>query len=185
MKYASIGITGTPGTGKKTVGMELALILGYEPIILNDLIIERGYVLERDDTGIIPDIERLRGDFIGKLNRKMVIIGHLLPQVFRKRELSSVIVLRCDPDELLERYSLRGYDKKKVSENIWSEIIDSSLAESIQRFGVNTIAEFNTTDRQPQKVAQEVADVILGRSEKKLGIVNWLTSERVEKMERL
>ncbi len=185
MKDTSIGITGTPGTGKKTVGMELARILEYEPIVLNDLIIERDYVLERDDTGIIPDIERLRGDFIGKLNRKMVIIGHLLPQVFRKSELSSVIVLRCDPDELLERYALRGYDKKKVSENIWSEIIDLSLAESIERFGVETVAEFNTTDRKPQKVAQEIADVILDRSEKKLGIVNWLTSERLKKMELL
>lgn len=185
MKDTSIGITGTPGTGKKTVGMELARILEYEPIVLNDLIIEGGYVLERDDTGIIADIERLRGDLVRKLNRKMVIIGHLLPQVFRKSELSSVIVLRCDPDELLERYTLRGYDKKKASENIWSEIIDLSLAESIERFGVETVAEFNTTDMQPQKVAQEIADVIRDRSEKKLGIVNWLTRERLEKMERL
>lgn len=185
MSYTSIGITGTPGTGKKTVGMELALILGYEPLILNELIIEMGYTLDGYDSGIIVDIERLREDLIGKLNRKQVIIGHLLPQVFKKGELSSVIVLRCDPDELLVRYSLRGYDEKKVSENIWSEIIDSSLAESIEQFGVRTIAEFNTTDQPPKKVAQEIADVILGGSKKKLGIVNWLTRERLEKMKLL
>jgi len=185
MSFTSIGITGTPGTGKKTVGKELARILGYEPLILNELIIEMGYILKRDDSGIIVDIERLREDLVGKLDRKQVIIGHLLPQVFTKGELSSVIVLRCDPDELLERYSLRGYDEKKVSENIWSEIIDSSLAESIERFGARTTAEFNTTNQPPKKVAQEIADVILGRSKKTLGTVNWLTTERLEKMELL
>jgi len=185
MHYTSIGITGTPGTGKKTVGLELADKLGYETLILNELIVEMGYILESDDSGSIVDIQRLREDLIGKLNRKQVIIGHLLPQVFMKGELSIVIVLRCDPDELLVRYSRRGYDEKKVEENIWSEIIDSSLAESIERFGVHTTAEFNTTDKPPKIVAQEIADVLLGRSKKKLGIVNWLTSERLEKMNLL
>lgn len=182
MSSTSIGITGTPGTGKKSVGIELARILGYEPLILNQFIIEKGHILEKDDMGIIVDIERLRADLVGKLNRKQVIIGHLLPQVFMRGELSRVIVLRCDPDELLVRYSVREYDEKKVRENIWSEIIDSSLSECIERFGARTTVEFNTTDKQARKVAQQIADVLLGNSKKKLGIVNWLTSERLRRM---
>ncbi|MFQ6011089.1 MAG: adenylate kinase family protein [Nitrososphaerales archaeon] len=182
MRATSIGITGTPGTGKKSIGKELSLILGYELVHMNDLIIDKGFILKRDESGIIVDLKSLRRELIGERYQETVIIGHLLPQVFQRGDLSRTIVLRCDPEELLKRYIPRGYDPKKVEDNLWSEIIDSSLSESIERFGVRSTAEFNTTEKRPKQVAQEISDLIHGNSRKQLGIVNWLTDDRLKRL---
>ena len=109
-------ITGSPGTGKHTVGKMLAEKLRLEIADINLLAAKSGLCKEID--GVIEvdtkDLSKVMENASG------VIIGHLAPYVIKQAE--TVIVLRKNPYELEKIYSQRNYSKEKTLENIQAEI---------------------------------------------------------------
>jgi len=173
--YQKIGITGNPGTGKKTVGRSMAKLLNYHFLDLNQLTLEKKATIGEDEHGFIADLRLLRKYAKEAVKEKsIVVIGHLLSFVLSKREVDFVAVLRCSPFELKKRYSSRNYSDKKVKENIASEILGICAYEALKKFGKDKIAEFDTTGRNAKKVAQEIIEVIKGEALKRVGFIDWL-----------
>jgi adenylate kinase len=168
-----IGITGSPGTGKKSVGKELSKILNCEPVFLNELAIEssagywkgRGYQRE-----FIVDVEKIRKKKIETKNR--IVIGHLLPYVLQRKNLDFVAILRCSPRILKRRYKSRRYGNQKIEENLLAEVLDVISFEALKTFGKSKVAEFDTSDSSAKASAEAIYDTIRGKRRKRYGIFN-------------
>lgn len=170
-----IGLTGSPATGKKSVGKALAALLHYPWTDLNALATESEAVLGQDERGIIVDPHLLARVAHRSAPRQCVFAGHLLPAIFRPNELRLVAVLRCAPDELERRYEQRGYKPRKIHENVLAEILGICLHEAVQRFGRHCVAEFDTTARTPNSVAAQIRTVARGQQSSPPGRIDWLS----------
>ncbi|MCP8308587.1 MAG: adenylate kinase family protein [archaeon] len=181
-----IGITGIPGTGKKTVGRLLAKLLNYDFLDLNQIAIEKNAIIGKDEHGFIADLYLLRKHAMKAIKgKKVVISGHLLPFVFSKREIRFVAILRCSPFELENRFKLRNYSDEKIKDNIASEILGICSYEALRRFGKDKVAEFDTTGRDAKEVAEEIIKVMKGEIPKRVGFIDWLNFfEKAEELSR-
>jgi len=165
-----IALTGTPGTGKTTVGTELRS-KGLEVHEASDIARESGLLREKDaernSFDVDPDelndaVAPLRG------NDRVVLVGHLSHLV----DADTVIVLRCRPSVLEKRLEKRGWPPKKVRENIEAEAVDTILIEASE---INeNIYEIDTTEMSPVSVATSVLEIISGKTDKyAAGNIDW------------
>ncbi len=176
-----IGVTGTPGTGKKSTGRIVAEALDYRFLEINRVAFETGSVLEGSAEDFEVDSERLRLNILQRLGGGGVVLsGHLLPYILRRGEVDFVAVLRCSPEELEKRYVGRGYSEAKVRENVASEILDICLGDALKQFGADAIAEFDTTGREAEHVAREVVAVFQGLKQRSVGQVRWFSDQSAE-----
>jgi adenylate kinase len=148
-----VAVTGTPGTGKTTT----TTLLDGPVIHLNDLIREAGLWSERDEGrgSLVADLDAVReavGDWSG------VAESHLAHHLDADR----VVVLRCRPDTLERRLRERGADEAKATENAESEALDVILSEAVERHGLDSVYEVDTTDRAPADVAADIEAVVTG-----------------------
>ena len=174
--HTIIGITGSPATGKKSIGRIVADSLKYRFLDLNKIALESDSVLSRGKEDFEVDPDKLRRQVLRQIkDGKVVLVGHLLPFILTKSEVGLVAVLRCSPQELETRYSKRGYSAKKIKDNISSEILDICFTEALYSFGSDTIAEFDTSNRPPNDVAEEIFLVWNGKIKRSLGTINWLS----------
>ena len=148
-----VAVTGTPGTGKTTT----TTLLDGPVIHLNDLIREAGLWSERDEGrgSLVADLDAVSeavGDWSG------VAESHLAHHLDADR----VVVLRCRPDTLERRLRERGADEAKATENAESEALDVILSEAVERHGLDSVYEVDTTDRTPADVAADIEAVVTG-----------------------
>jgi len=142
-----IVLTGTPGTGKTSVAEEL----DYETVHLTEFLkeenigIESGGELEVDTEKVVEALKE-RIDF----SNDVLVEGHLSHHM----TADYCIVLRCEPDKLRERLSKRDYSDEKIEENVEAEALDIVLSKAAEK--QENIIEIDTTDREPEKVAEEV-----------------------------
>lgn len=172
-----VGITGSPGTGKKSVASILANKLGYRFLDLNQAAFEGGAILKGDPDDYEVEPDRLRKIVKYELEGgEVVICGHLLPHILQEKEVDFVAILRCSPEELEKRYLSRKYHWSKIKENISAEILDISFYDAIKNFGEAISAEFNTSKRRAEDVASDVYLTYKGLKEKELGGIDWLSN---------
>lgn len=159
------GITGTPGTGKSSVGTELSR-RGYRVIHLVDTI--QPYIIEQDrerGTAVV-DEERWAKEFIPIDGFVEGHLAHYLP-------CDLIIILRCRPDILEARLRSRGYTWPKIRENAESEAMDLILSQTAARFGDGQIHEIDTTHITVQDVADQVERVKTGADPLVYGTLDW------------
>jgi len=164
-----IAVTGTPGTGKTTAtealsdrGIDTAVIHLNDEIKSHDLWTERD--VDRDS--LVTDFEAARshlGDWAG------ILESHLAHHF----EADRVVVLRCAPADLESRLEARGDPPEKARENAESEALDVVLSEAVEEHGPDSVYEVDTTDRDPDAVADEIAAVIAGEREPSAGNVDF------------
>jgi len=165
-----IAVTGTPGTGK-TTATELLAERGIEmPVIhLNDEIKQYDLWSERDvdrEDSLVTDLEAVKthlGEWEG------VLESHLAHHFDADR----VVVLRCEPAALEARLSERGDSERKARENAESEALDVVLSEAVDQHGQESVYEIDTTNRDPEAVADEIASVIRGDRSPSAGDVDF------------
>jgi len=164
-----IAVTGTPGTGKTTTTERLADRGVDVPVIhLNDEIKAHDLWTERDvdRDSLVTDIEAVRshlGDWNG------VLESHLA----HRFEAARVVVLRCAPADLESRLEARGDPPEKARENAESEALDVVLSEAVEEHGPEAVYEIDTTDRDPEAVADDIAAVVAGEREPTAGEVDF------------
>ncbi len=111
----SIGVTGTPGSGKTT----FVNSLNFPIISIQDLAIKLNCVshIEGDGTSVI-DIDLLSKLFVQPTELTFYDghLSHYLP-------VDAIIVFRCEPDELSKRLESRGYSEQKVRDNYEVELM--------------------------------------------------------------
>lgn len=165
-----VSLTGTPGTGKSSVGSVLAS-RGRRVLELGELIKEHrlyeGRDEERQSLEVDPEVleDRLPsllppGDII--------LVGHLSHLV----PADLVIVLRCRPSMLEERLKARGWPEAKVRENMEAEALDVILVEAVE--SERETVEIDTTEMTVAQVADAVEEILAGEREKyAVGNVDW------------
>lgn len=153
------GITGSPGTGKKTVSPMVATRLGLRCVSLNNLAQSYGLVARGGEV----DTGRMRRR-LARDPTQGLIYGHLLPYVLEPRLAGRVAVLRCDPAVLKRRLVARGYPARKVAENVEAELIGVVSADAFESFGSAETFEVDTTRSGPRSVAGVILAIVRGRS---------------------
>jgi adenylate kinase len=162
-----IAVTGTPGTGKTTAADQLETDLSV--IHLNERITEEGLTTGHDEDrdSAIADLDAVRLSLDGR--EDILVESHLAHNIPADR----VVVLRCRPDELEQRLADRGESEASISENAESEALDVILGAAVDRHGLDSIYEIETTERSPGAVAAEIESVIDGTREPSAGTVSY------------
>ena len=62
-----------------------------------------------------------------------------------------VIVLRCDNTNLYDRLKERGYDKKKIEENVQAEIFQTILDDAVDIYGKNKVLQLSNSSIKEQE----------------------------------
>ena len=150
-------ITGTPGTGKSTVGRLLAQ-RGLFVVEVGDLCRRHGIYsyIENGETLVID--EGKLSEFLSGYLREIeeaVVVGHLSHHY---PEPASVVVLRTRPDVLEERLRSKGWPRRKIEENVEAEALDIILAEALEMHG-GKVSEIDTTALSPGEVCERVIQV--------------------------
>jgi len=172
MDTGILGITGTPGTGKKSVAPIVAERLGMRSLSLNELARSNGLVDRR--SGAV-DTKKLRARISRDLSEKAVVYGHLLPYVVPPGAASKVVVLRCEPGVLKERLLLRGYGPSKIVENVEAELIGVVSSDAFDAYGGTKTREVDTTGASPVDVAGAVV-AIANTTQREVPRIDWTLS---------
>lgn len=178
MKKLRFVITGNPGVGKHTTAKIIAEKINADIIDINDVAIDNNATGKKTDLGLDVDVKRLVRLIEKQLKaeRDLVIVGHLAPYVLKPVGISLVAVLRRSPYELEKTLKKRGYSVDKVRENVASEILGTSLYDSLQTFGKRKVAEFDTTGKTPKETTDEILAALQKKpkSKSKLIGIDWL-----------
>lgn len=167
-----IGLTGTPGTGKKTIAPALASRLKMPCVGIDDLARSNG-LLTVAAGGMIVDTERLGERLSGSFKRGCVVYGHLLPEVIIRRDLGVALVLRCEPSVLKRRLVHRGYPEGKVLQNVEAELIGEVYSEARRRFGPTKVWDFDTSNTSPGEASEELAAIVEGKASR-MPAIDWV-----------
>ncbi|MEF8853530.1 MAG: adenylate kinase family protein [Haloarculaceae archaeon] len=163
-----VAVTGTPGTGKSTA-VE-AVDTDLATVHLNEVIREEGLTTAHDAgrDSAVADLEGVAAYLDG---RDDVLFESHLAHHF---EADRVVVLRCHPEELVDRLRERGEPADKAEENAESEALDVILAEAVDRHGADSVYEVDTTDRDPDAVAAAIEAVVTGERDPGAGTVSFI-----------
>ena len=168
--FVKVAITGTPGTGKSIVGLELAR-RGWDVLELSEFVeshLLKGRKDRARDTYEV-DVEavdeRLKSEHNGN---DRIYLGHLTHFL----TVDLIIVLRCRPSVLKARLEGRGYSKKKITENLEAEGCDVILVEAMETS--IPICEIDSTAMDANQVADAVEEILDGERKKyEPGHVDW------------
>jgi adenylate kinase len=155
-------LTGSPGTGKKSIAPLLAGLIKARLIDVNALALVGA--ASKTKGGYKVDLRKLRSKLLKKDLSHSVVFGHLVPDVLREGEADFVAVLRCEPTELKSRLTTRGYSHEKVLENVEAELIGVVLDTSVRAFGAVAVHEYDSTGSKPASVARMIADDYAARA---------------------
>jgi len=168
-----VALTGTPGTGKSAVARSLAADL--DSVEVGDLAVECGCG-RRIGRGFEVDLKALRTAVRGRraLAGVDLVVGHLAHLL----PLRDVVVLRCHPEELLQRLrrSRRGSSTERY-QNYVAEATDAILWEAVGPG--RRVWEIDTTGRSVGEVARAVAGRWRNRGPPRYGRVDWLADSVV------
>ena len=165
-----IVLTGTPGTGKSSVG-DILRTRGWDAVEVSAIAREAGLLKDVDERrgSFEIDVDELQEAVDSRYDRKdIVLVGHLAHLVSN----DLCIVLRCRPKLLRSRLAERGWPKVKVDENVEAEVLDAILVEALEQDGA--VFEIDTSDMGPSEVADAVLDIVAGKTEKyRPGHIDW------------
>lgn len=178
MKKLRFVITGNPGVGKHTTAKIIAEKINADIIDINDVAIDNNATGKKTDLGLDVDVKRLVRLLEKQLKaeRDIMIVGHLAPYVLRPVGINLAAVLRRSPYELEKTLKKRGYSVDKVRENVASEILGTSLYDSLKTFGKRKVAEFDTTGKTPKETADEILAALQKKPKSKSELIgiDWL-----------
>ena len=136
-----IAITGSPGTGKSTLGARLRQH-GFH-VISVETIAQQMNALDQDND--IREIETSKlQNWRWEGSETCFIDGHLSHYCF----IDAAVVLRCHPSVLRQRLSKRrGYDSKKIESNVEWELIAGTWSDLVNLHPYTSVLELDTTNQ--------------------------------------
>lgn len=165
-------VTGTPGTGKSTVGRILRGF-GLPVIEIQRFALTRGIYsyFENGETLVIPVPELMKAlERTSREYGQLVITGHLSHHF---RPATSVVVLRTNPRILKDRLDDKKWSSRKVRENLEAEVLDVILTEAIDIHG-EKVSELDTSGEDKQRTAKRVMEIHHGGKRYPPKARNWL-----------
>jgi len=173
----AIIFSGTPGTGKTSVSQRVSKILNARYFDVNDLIKRHEEWVEGYDNVLktkIIDAEKVVKYIEREIKNSKVqlVIDSHISHLINPKYVEICFVLRCHPDELKIRLEKKGWDERKIKENIEAEVHDICLFEALQNG--HKVHEIDTTGRKVEQTVGEVFDVLTGRKKPEYGKVRWM-----------
>ncbi|MBI1974020.1 AAA family ATPase [Candidatus Micrarchaeota archaeon] len=155
-RFSRIIVTGTPGTGKTSVGGLVAKELGL-PFVEANAIVRKEKLWARK-----PEVN------LAKLRKRLsrewgVIEGHLLCEFSIPGAV--VLVLRCNPRVLEKRLAKRNYSRRKLKTNLEAEAIDYCMQRAEQEYGPSRIIQVDCTRLDEKACAKRCLRVLAGKRE--------------------
>ncbi|MDI6737697.1 MAG: adenylate kinase family protein [Nanoarchaeota archaeon] len=154
---AVIIVTGTPGTGKTELALEIARLLKYEYIDVNDVVKKEKLAESYDSkrkTNVV-DEARLSKALVKLINAKkeaeLVIDSHM-SHCIPAKYVGLCIVTKCDLKILKKRLEKKGYSKDKIRENLDCEIFDVCLNEAFE--AGHKLLIVDTGSKSPKELAK-------------------------------
>jgi adenylate kinase len=167
-----VAVTGTPGTGKTTATDLLADDPAFplDVVHVNRLVEDDGLYTEvdADRDSLVADLDALADRLADRDD--VLLESHLAHHLDADR----VVVLRCHPETLESRLRERGESEAKATENAESEALDVLLSEAVDRHGLESVYEVDTTDLAPDAVADAIRAVVDGEREPSAGTVDFV-----------
>ncbi|XP_006762448.1 PREDICTED: adenylate kinase isoenzyme 6 isoform X3 [Myotis davidii] len=132
---------GTPGVGKTTLGKELAARSGLKYVNVGDLAREGqlydGYDEEYDCP--ILDEDRVVDELENQMSEGGVIIDYHGCDFFPERWFHIVVVLKTENSILYKRLETRGYNEKKLKDNVQCEIFQILYEEALASYSEDIV----------------------------------------------
>ncbi|KAJ3072814.1 hypothetical protein HDU98_002838 [Podochytrium sp. JEL0797] len=152
--FPNVLITGTPGTGKTTTAAMIAqAIPGMKHIEVGKVVKEKAlhdgfdeefnsYLINEDRVGgradaVVDELEDL-------MQEGGNIVDHHGCDFFPERWFDLVVVLRASNEVLYPRLQGRGYNEKKITENIDCEIMDIVKQEAAESYDEDVVVELQS-----------------------------------------
>ncbi len=184
-----IVLMGTPGVGKTSIASSLASRIHARYINLGTLAKTNGYILGNDPErdSLIVDIKRLSEhlkEVVLGLNCDVIIEEHYAHEVVPKNLIRIAFVLRRNPIILEKILTERGFDRRKVLENVAAEILDVCLFDAIKTYGKKLVCEIDVARKSVEEVVSELIEMLEKKRSCSIGIVDWIRNlEQAGKIE--
>jgi adenylate kinase len=174
-----IVVTGTPGVGKTTVSKKLAKKLNAHHIGITDLVKKEKLFTSLDEVRktLVADTEKVSKrmqEILQSSAGNVIIEGHYAVDVVSKKDVNNVFVLRRDPAKLKAVLEKRGFEGKKLCENLAAEILDVCLLDALSVSGNDKVCEIDVSDKTVEEVVEEITLVLEKKKPCQSGIVDWL-----------
>lgn len=175
-------VSGTPGVGKHTISVELSRMLNGIPVLdINKVILSENLLIPSSSSsyGNEVNIEKTFNSLKLMLSTKeyddAIIVGHLAPYVVDPVSVDFIIILRRSPYELKKIYEIRSYSKKKIYDNVVSEILGIISYDFLKKFNKKDISEIEISENAlPHISAQKIIDMYTNKNLREFGIIDWL-----------
>jgi len=168
-------ITGTPSTGKTTTAKRLAEALNYHYIDVAKVIVEEKLYKDLDEVrgSFIVDVKRAREFFATCLiGQQDVVLDSHVVEIFPRKLIDKVLVLRVHPLIILKRGVERGWPLRKCLENAQAELLGTCLFDALRFYGKRKVWQVNCTRRSAEDVVSEILCILRGKGKRR--DVDWL-----------
>jgi len=150
-------VTGTPGTGKTELALEIAKLLKYEYIDVNDVVKKEKLVESYDKerkTNVVDErmLSKALVNLIKSKKAPNLVIDSHMSHCIPAKYADLCIVAKCDLKVLKRRLEKKGYSKDKVRENMEAEICEVCLSEA-KEAGHNVLV-VDTSVKKPKELAK-------------------------------
>jgi adenylate kinase len=181
-------LTGTPGTGKTSVSIELGRRLHCEVLSINQIVLQKKFFSSFDEKreAYIVKPEKLikymedKVDSFKKSNQKFLVIEGHYSDIIPPELIDMIFILRCHPRILKKRLKVKNVKDKSIRENIQAEILGNSanfILEKIKEFGNIPIMEINTTKYSILEIVGLIIKLIKHKELREkyiVGKIDWL-----------
>ena len=180
MSKRVILVTGTPCVGKTSVARLLAPKLDAFYVNLTELALHENLVSGKDEErgSIIVDENHMRRkirEIIEDCDKSEIIVdGHYAVSAVPKKLTTHVFVLRRDPVELRKFMEQCSFSRRKLWENLASEILDVCLCEALNVYENGKVCELDVSGKSVEETVNEILNVLNGSEECHVGVVDWL-----------
>lgn len=165
-----VALSGTPGTGKTSVGEALAA-RGHIVVEVNQLAKDKGLLGKMDRRRATREVDAAALDKAVSDEEGLkdaILVGHLSHLL----TVDLIVILRCRPSILAARLADRGYSEGKVKENVEAEALDVILIEAAETGRL--VLEIDTTTMSVDEVVEAMEEILAGEREKYIiGHIDW------------
>ncbi|CAI5443412.1 unnamed protein product [Caenorhabditis angaria] len=163
----NILITGSPGTGKSTLGQQVAEKLAFDFIEIGKEVRENQLYEEYDEQYKchVLDEDKLLDHIQDRMDSTSggAVVDYHGCEFFPERWFDFVFVLRCSTDKLYDRLAQRGYSDFKIKENVECEIFGSLLEEARDSYKPEIVFELQSeSPEQMDENLEKICELAAG-----------------------